>query len=607
MKKIYSFLVVCLTAMLVYSCQDEDTTDNVGYLSLAIETNGLVSMQTKAIPANYNPKQIAVEILDASGTVVESTPDWETLGSQPIRLAPGTYIVNASSYNFDGNESGFDIPYYAGSTQVTIKSGVNTTANITCTLANVKVTVKFDQTFIDAFKEAAVSVSSQKEGVSSQNFVMGTTTKSAYFPVGNLSSTVQVTNKNDMKFSQTDVITGVKARDHYILNYKVAETGSVGGVNVTVDGNETIYTFEFKVSTEVGTKLVVSDNVNAWSKFALVEGTIAAIEEGKTLDPAKIIFQYRTADATEWTDAVATATDATNESFTAKLTGLTGNVSYNCRMVYDKGGANEVVGNPVMFTTEEEVPLINGNMDDWYKSGKTWYPISEAYYTAHENSSFWDSSNPGTTTGLGSMINVNPTQGSSTVVHTSGGKSAELKSQFAAFANMGKFAAASLYTGHFVELAGMDGAKIEFGQPFTTRPTQLHGWFQYATGAMDYVGNNTPSELGIVKGTTLDLCSIYIALAKTTYEVDNTDVSTFIDFANDENIIAYGELPASEAVATNGAWKEFTINLKYNNLTDSPAYIIVCCSASKYGDYFTGSTKSVLYLDDMELITAILR
>ena len=49
-------------------------------------------------------------------------------------------------------------------------------------------------------------------------------------------------------------------------------------------------------------------------------------------------------------------------------------------------------------------------------------------------------------------------------------------------------------------------------------------------------------------------------------------------------------------------WKEFNILLKYKNLTEKPTHIIVVCSSSKYGDYFTGGDGSIMYLDDFSLI-----
>lgn len=75
-----------------------------------------------------------------------------------------------------------------------------------------------------------------------------------------------------------------------------------------------------------------------------------------------------------------------------------------------------------------------------------------------------------------------------------------------------------------------------------------------------------------------------------------------IDFSeNNKNVIAYGTITGEEEKGT-GQWQEFTIDLKYRDLTRSPKYIIIVASASKYGDYFTGSKSSVMYVDDFSLI-----
>lgn len=594
MKKIYLFLFVILSTLSITSCQQDDLNDNIGYLRIEVGTNAYVDTR---IAADYNPKQIALQILDSKGGIVESTDDWETLSGQQIRLAAGTYTVNASSNGFDGSESGFDIPYYAGSQQITVQTGKEVTANITCTLANVKVTVNYDQSFIDAFQSATATVKSAMEGVNELSFRMGDELKPAYFPVADLTATISVTNHSGQQFSQDTPITNVKARKHYILNFKVAETGDIGGVSVSVDGTETVYTFTFNVSTEASTKLG-AEAANAWSNFAYLEGSILSSSE--ELDPASMHFEYKKADAEEW-QTISANYNSGNQKFTATLTGLTPATQYTYRLAYEKSG-EAYASDPVTFTTEEATTLPNGNMDDWYKSGKTWYPVSESDYST--SGSFWDSSNPGTTTGAGALVNVNPTQGNSSIVHTSGGKSAELKSQYASAFGIGKFAAASLYSGKFNSLVGTNGAKIDFGQKFASRPTGLHGWFRYTSGKIDYRGDNTPAGLG-EKGTD-DLCSIYMALAKAPHQLNNTDTSTFFDFENDDNIIAYGELPDAEAVSTNNEWKEFNVELKYKDITPQTAYyLIIVCSSSKYGDYFTGSTGSIMYIDDLELLYGV--
>lgn len=327
-------------------------------------------------------------------------------------------------------------------------------------------------------------------------------------------------------------------------------------------------------------------SVNAWSKRALVEGKATSTD---------CSFEYTPQGGSSWSK-VAAKTNGTKAS--ATIEGLRPATAYQCRLVDASGN---VLGEST-FTTEEATALYNGNFDEWYERAnnniigtKTWFACSKEYAEQNGNS-FWDTSNPGTTTGSGAVANINPTQGNSSVVHTQGGKSAQLKSQYRV-----RFAAASLYTGSFKELVGISGAKIDFGRPFASRPTALHGFFRYDPATVGYVGDNQPAGT-LTKGDP-DVCTIYIALSKKIFTVDNTDISTFIKFREDNDIIAYGEVPVRECVSTNGKWKEFTIALEYKT-QEKPddMYLILVASASKYGDYFTGGDGSILYVDDFELI-----
>ena len=321
MKKIYLFLTILLATWIAVSCQQEDWESNVGYLRIEVGTNAYVD--TKAIPENYNPQQIAIQIVDSKGEVVESTDDWETLKGTQLRLAPGQYTINASSNGFDGSESGFDVPYYAGSQQITVETGKEVTANITCTLANVKVTVNYDESF-QKFATATTTVSSALEGVAALDFTMGNELKPGYFPVGDLTVTVNVTNQAGEEHSQSTSITGVKARKHYILNFKVADAGSIEKPTITINGEEIVFNFTFNVSTEASTKLEVQP-ANAWSNFAYLEGSVAT-SEGE-IDPAAMRFEYKIADAEEWQTYSATY-DSESQKYTATLTNLTPATQY---------------------------------------------------------------------------------------------------------------------------------------------------------------------------------------------------------------------------------------------------------------------------------------
>ena len=603
MKQIYMlYLLFCVFLALV-SCQGEEYvggSDGMGYLSLEIGAS--TSTQTKADrPAvDYDPKKLLVQILNEEGTAVVSTGDWE---NEEFRLKAGTYTVKASSNGFDGLASCAK-PYYTGSKEVTILAGKKSTAELTCTLANVKVTVAFDESFLRSFASAAVTVKSVLAGVDPHSYQMGTDEGDYYFPVGDLTADLRVFNKQNVKFEHQEKIEGVKARDYYKLIYKVKEQGQ-GSITVNADGSEREFVFDFKVSTDPSAVVNVK-TVNAWSSFVRLEGNAKDVK-GNPIAASFLTFEYREESSENWTAITADIATDSEGNHSAILKGLTPEKKYMYRLVY-KNGDEEVISSESSFTTEALLVLPNGKLDDWYQDGKTWDAISKADFDAKKY--FWDSSNPGTTTGLGALVNKNPTQGSSDKVHTTGGKSAKLESLYAGVGSIKKFAAASLYVGAFGELVGTNGAKINFGQPFTARPTQLTGWFQYTPMVIDYVGENQPDNT-VEKGDT-DLWSAYIVLTNGTYQLNNTDMAgTSKNFASilksgkpdasGFDVIAYGALPDAECVASS-EWKQFTIDLTYRNLVEKPTHIIIVFSSSKYGDYFTGGNGSTLYLDDLELI-----
>ena len=610
----YTFILCCLLTAFT-ACQNEDELGNsaMGYLRLGLEVN--TSSITRAEAEAYNPKQLAVQILDANEEVVEETTNFDTeWKGKTFTLPVGTYTIKASSAGFDGKTSGFEKPYYVGSTTVTIENGKTANPSVTCTLANVKVSVQFDESFTKAFSAAKVTVDDNADnaGISPLDFEMGKTAQSGYFPVTDLKAVVSATNQHGVTNTQTDEITGVKARDHYILQYKVGGTGNGNGnVSITVDESTKTYTYTVTISTFEEPTLTVSA-VNAWAKLAYLEGKALNVDTSK----GTVTFQYRKKSTADWSSAAATLE---NDIYKATVTGLDPATTYESRLICNY---NEDVfeGDVKEFTTETATALYNGGFDNWYQNQKAWYPIAEADATLFDNhegylNSFWDSGNLGA-----AMMSKNPTEQETSDVHTAGGSAARLTSQFVGMFGIGKFAAGNLYTGHYYEtVMSPMGAKLFFGQEFTSRPTKLKGWFKYNRGTnIDYGDDPYKSEL---KKTEGDQCAIYIALADNVgldgggknyaFEIDNSlsadepenfKYKNTIDFSDSNpNIIAYGTITETEAKGT-GSWQEFTIDLEYRSLTRIPKYIIVVASASKYGDFFTGSSSSVMYIDDFELV-----
>ena len=573
------------------SCQEENDalgTGGTGYLRLTV--NGSSETTTKAanLPAGYTGKQIAVEIVDAEGKSVKSTNDWTEWEGEQIALPAGEYTVKAHSYGFDGKQSAMAAPYYYGSAEVTIENGKEVNQAIVCKLANVKMSVKIADDIKEHFNTFGLSVKAKDEKSCDPitfdiDLSAATVKDTAYFPVTDLVVSYSGQGKEGGSGSAEYELTEVKGNDHYILNFTLQDHGQ-GDVTVEVDPTMHVYEYTFVVSQHPTNSALLE--ANAWAKFAYLSASNVTTASGATLSNPKL--QYRQKDTEAWTDLETTSTgEGEDVVYTATATSLAANTTYVYRLV----GDNNVETNQGEFTTEEEAQLQNAGFEDWYQSGAVWYAASQSVY--EDGNYMWDTSNPGS-----GSFGFNPTQGSD--VKHSGNFAAKLETQYAFI----KLAAASLYYGRFNSLVGMSGAKIDFGQEFASRPISFKGWYQYEPEVIDNDRQEVGSS-GVLKNGDTDQCSIYIILSKGTYQVNNTDASTLLTAENvwkNDQFIAFGELPAEQCKATDG-WVNFDIPLQYKEgkFGEQPTHLIIVCSSSKYGDYFTGAVGSTMYLDDFSL------
>ncbi len=593
MKKIqYIFSLVIMTALMASCSQDIDVVESgEGYLDLRLQTfvstNAAGEGTRAALPDDYNARQLCVEIKDAAGQVVKSTNDFEndTEFKDKITLTAGAYTIEAHSANWDGNAAAFDAPYYYGSTTVEVLPRKMVTAKITCTLANVKLTVNYGQDIVTNFKSAVATIASSLQDVAPLAFVMGETTKSGYIPAGDFEARLDVTNNNDATFSMAKSFTNVQPRNHYIFNFKLADEGTLGngsgpGINVEVDESTNTWTYTFEVPRKSGTTLVTRQ-ANAWSTFAVLNASVTA--KTATFDQNNLSMQWRLQGAEAWTEvAISELTIDADDNVSTTIKGLAPKTSYEYRMIY-KDGEADVVSEPITFTTETQTALYNGGFENWRMDGKVAYPCEPGV-------SYWDTSNSGASSFGGSI-----TTETTSVVH-GGSKAAQLESKYIVI----KFAAASLYAGRFIELVGTKGAKLDWGVPFTSRPTALRGFMQYAPVAVDRPNSSAPSTAP-AEGQP-DQCGMFCALVTEKLAINNTDMSTIPNWDTDPRVVAYGELPMEQNVHSNGEWKEVNIPFVYRNLTRKPTHLVIVFSSSKYGDYFHGGEGSKLYLDDFELV-----
>lgn len=330
---------------------------------------------------------------------------------------------------------------------------------------------------------------------------------------------------------------------------------------------------DFLLTLNVTPAVEVSvEKVNAWARSAYVHSVFYTESQ-----PEGMALQYRRKGDASWTQFSGDF-DVEGTAFTARITGLEPAVTYEV-MPYTALEQNET--SIFEFTTEEAAQLPNFNFDSWTEDGH--------FPNADRNSSyFWDSGNEGA-----SIMSKYPT--SQETAHVVSGSAAKLASQFVGLGSLGQFAGGNIYSGAFVNLVGMNGAEIDFGRSYTSRPTALHGWYDYAPVPIDYV-KDPYSDL---KGT-MDVCQIYVALTDWTapFRVNNAVGTLFSP--DDPSVIAYGTL--EDNVGTGGEYKEFTIELEYRDLDRKPTYVLIVATASKYADYFTGGNGSTLYIDEFEFL-----
>lgn len=314
-------------------------------------------------------------------------------------------------------------------------------------------------------------------------------------------------------------------------------------------------------------------------------------------------LEYRPADSDgEWTfvgisdaarnSAARSPRKAPAQEYKVKLRSLQPGTRYVVRAAAGEFRTSEK--EYVYITTETPFSIPNAGMEDWSAfadNSKVQIPSADGTV------SFWDSGNHGSAT-----MDVNLTQGLPDLLH-GGAKAARLKSQFVGVGGfIGKFAAGNLFAGQYLETEGTDG-KLLFGRQYNgSHPTSMKVWVNYrpkvAVKGINKGGNDKYIAVG-----QLDKGQIYVALSTAPVTIRTKDAAALFEPEAD-CILAYGEKTFEGDFAADGSMELVDIPLKYYDRahTNDPLYLIIVCSASKYGDYFSGGEGSLMVVDDFELV-----
>ncbi len=175
-----------------------------------------------------------------TGVIVKHFEDHRNLAGAEISLRAGQYKVVATCGT--NPEAAFDSPYYYGEDVIDVVVGREATANVTCTLANVKVTVSISDAVKQSFKKYPVTISNLApegdllfEGATLENI--------GYLKcTGSLMWEIVLTNNDGSQIEQplSAYIDNVKPRQHYHFHFDIKDDGETNqgaiSIRVTVDG-----------------------------------------------------------------------------------------------------------------------------------------------------------------------------------------------------------------------------------------------------------------------------------------------------------------------------------------------------------------------------------
>ena len=609
MKKILTIASVGL--LMVASCaKTELKENNEGMGMLTVDMS--IPSQTRAYSEAdlYNSAVVNIYKADFSGLVRSYA--YNDIPS-PLYLAADSYrvdVIAGEATAANPAAASWENKSYKGSKEFTITAGRETSVQVVASVNNAVTNITFDPSIAENFN-AGYTFTIGLDASSQLVYNAAKSGAEGYFIVAGLVDpvfewTFAGTLLDGTSFTRTGTISDVLPGKLYKMNLMYTVKDGKLDFSLSVDYSTEIFD-DTIIFEPVSTGLAASSIYEIWAAHATLHADVDATEYANST----VQFAY-SSDGSAWTTV-----DGVNDSegtWKADINGLTPSTTYTYKLLID----DVQVGEEKTFTTEAAPKLPNGSFEYVSKvSGESYYKFYDpSCGVADASYMFWGSGN-----GEGSE-GVNGSASMGIVITTvdtgdkkDGNQSVLCKNS--SIINM--LTAGNLFTGQFAGLVGTSGGKVNFGRPWTSRPTALRIWCKYQTDKINILKNES---LGVTKND-YDRAQIKVAIGTWDYKkyggtkdspvhINTTDASTFVDFFTDPNTIANGDLiiyndgymlnHGSKVTKTTSEWVEYIIPLDYRQLSAYPTHIVISCATSQFGDYFTGYDGGKLWIDGAELI-----
>lgn len=487
---------------------------------------------------------------------------------------------------------------YKGSTEFDVNPGADTEVQVTASVSNAVTKISFDSTVEAEFSSYSLTIGTSDTDAGRQ-LVYSASNNGAYgyfILEGGLPSlywSFSGIRNNGVEVNKEGEIEEVAPGKLYTMAFTFSVTDGTLNFGVKVD-DSVVEIDEVIIFEPVSTGLAPTPSYEIWAGHARLH---ADVDESEYSDPAEIAFAYYTGGT--WQTVAATRVE--EGVYTADISGLSPETEYAYKLVI----AGEEIGQQLSLTTDSAPQLPNPGFEitsnDENSKWTSFFASSASEPSARTK--WWDHGSSASAGMLGAGYAICHT---STDVPSGIGSSASAK--LTSINAVVKFAAGNLFSGEFAGLDGMNG-KVNFGRPWSSRPTAVRFWYKYKGGKVDFPGGPAASRLN---NGDYDRFQVKVAVGTWDYrtfggsinspvQVNTADTSTFWDYDAIEGTIAYGQY-TEQGTGSETGWRQITIPLVYKSETARPTHFIFSAASSIYGDYFVGSSSSILWLDEVELI-----
>lgn len=244
--KSLGLLAVAASSMMLAGCSADDLfgpRDGEGTLSLTASIGNDVKVVSRAdadqLRADYG-ESLLLWITKPGEGPVRQYNGIDNVPTDPVTLHSGSYVAEA--WAGDSVAASFDKKYFKGYTPFDITNGNSTAVEVKCNIANVVVSLSFDESVDAALKSWTVTVANGEESITYE----GHDARKGYFMMPKkadnekLTLTLEGTASNGDAYSQTADIEAPKGGYEYKVNFShTPGSFNDGGAFFTITVDET--------------------------------------------------------------------------------------------------------------------------------------------------------------------------------------------------------------------------------------------------------------------------------------------------------------------------------------------------------------------------------